>query len=326
MGLLKKIYSKIHTILPIFGIILLIYILSGTDSSKLFSVLAGAEIYYILIAFLFIASHFIVKSFRWIFILKRQGINLPFTLALKYILASFFYESITPAKVGTFIRADYLRKNNNIPFGKANASIVTEKMLDLLVLFIFATIGILLFMDFLFGLLFYSIFFLAIILALCIFILRKNLNYRFFGFIYHSFLPDSMKGKAKNFYNSFYEHQLRKRDLLMVFIVTIIIWFLIYTQAFFIAKAVSIEIPYLYFVFIFSIATIVGLLPISVSGLGTREAALVFLFGFFLIAAEEIIVISLSSFFIATIIPAIVGFLISINLRKNVGIVSEKQV
>jgi uncharacterized protein (TIRG00374 family) len=77
--------------------------------------------------------------------------------------------------------------------------------------------------------------------------------------------------------------------------------------AYSVGLSLGINVPFIYYLSIFPLATLVSLIPISVAGLGTREATLISLFGLFGIAATKVFSMSLITFFIAGIIPAIIG-------------------
>jgi hypothetical protein len=55
------------------------------------------------------------------------------------------------------------------------------------------------------------------------------------------------------------------------------------------------------------LGALIQLIPITVSGLGTREATLIFLFSLLGIPAQDVVVFSLLLLFISTILPATVG-------------------
>jgi uncharacterized membrane protein YbhN (UPF0104 family) len=57
------------------------------------------------------------------------------------------------------------------------------------------------------------------------------------------------------------------------------------------------------------LGTIVVLLPISISGLGTREVSLVFLFGFFGIPADKVVTFSIVGHLINLIAPFIIALI-----------------
>jgi len=51
----------------------------------------------------------------------------------------------------------------------------------------------------------------------------------------------------------------------------------------------------------------VAMIPISISGLGTREAALITLFGLFGVSAAKVFSLSIITLIIVGIIPSIIG-------------------
>jgi len=69
-------------------------------------------------------------------------------------------------------------------------------------------------------------------------------------------------------------------------ILTIVIWLLKFVALFLLSKALRIDIPLWFVLSIGAIGVIVSLLPLSVSGLGTRDAVFIFLLSFYGIPAE----------------------------------------
>ena len=74
---------------------------------------------------------------------------------------------------------------------------------------------------------------------------------------------------------------------------------------FLVSVGVGIDIPIVYFFAIFPIGTIISLIPISINGLGTREAVLISLFGLFGVSAAKVFSMSIICLFITGILPAI---------------------
>ena len=64
------------------------------------------------------------------------------------------------------------------------------------------------------------------------------------------------------------------------------------------------------------IATLVGQIPITVSGLGTREAVMISLFGLLGIEAAKIFSVSLIGIMINGILPASIGILLMLRDKK----------
>ena len=123
--------------------------------------------------------------------------------------------------------------------------------------------------------------------------------------------PKRLKADWKQSFHSFYDNMPTLPELLAPLLLTILNWVLIYTQSFIVARSLSINISYPIFIFLVSLGTIAGLLPITVSGLGTREAALVALFDKFGVVPQKIIAMSLIGLVLTSYAPALLGGLLS---------------
>ena len=67
------------------------------------------------------------------------------------------------------------------------------------------------------------------------------------------------------------------------------------------------------------ITTFVGQIPITINGLGTREAVMISLFGLLGIGATKIFSVSLINLVINGILPASIGMLLMLYDKKNYG-------
>lgn len=128
--------------LKIIGILIFVYILFKIDISKTLGVLANIKIDYVLIVFLLSMPSMLVKSWRWQYLLKMQGVDYSLKNAFITYLASLYLGVITPGKIGEFAKAFYLKEDKGINIGKAFSSVFTDRLLDLCVLIIFGFAGI----------------------------------------------------------------------------------------------------------------------------------------------------------------------------------------
>ena len=79
--------------------------------------------------------------------------------------------------------------------------------------------------------------------------------------------------------------------------------------------ALGIKLNYIYYVFLYALSTLITLLPISVAGIGTREASLIVLFGFYGVTATDVFIISFLSFIIFISITSIIGWYLSLKWK-----------
>ena len=105
-------------LLPIFGVILLIYILWRFNIEKILSVFSTINPLYAALCFLGIPIILFVINIQWQMILKRQCIHVSFTYSLKNLLIGYFYGFITPGGFGAYLRALYLKYESKAPHPK----------------------------------------------------------------------------------------------------------------------------------------------------------------------------------------------------------------
>ena len=98
-----------------------------------------------------------------------------------------------------------------------------------------------------------------------------------------------------------------------------VIWIIIASEVYIIGLAFSIDsfISYPVFILVHTISIVaIGIIPITIGGLGIREGALVFLLLAFGVKQEIAFVISIAGLIVKLLIPAIVGMIIAFRENK----------
>jgi hypothetical protein len=308
---------KIKKFLPIIGILIFIYIIIKLDISKIINEIIRAKLNFLLIAIFFIFLSFITETLKWFAIARVQKTRIPFLQAMRINLLSFFYGFITPSKVGGVIRAKYLKEyNNNV--GKGVGNFILDKVLDVCSLVFLAILFSFVFKDILPINFFYYSIILLVSMTIFLFIFFDMKKSKFLlKIFYRRFVPNRWKERAKREFYSFYEDMPKKRFFFLFFILNILNWIVLYAILFFIGRAVGINLSFFYFLAILPIATLVGQIPITMSGLGTREATLIILFGLVGIDKTKVVSMSIINLFIGAVIPSAIGGLLSLKKRNN---------
>lgn len=269
---------KILNFLPIIGIALFIYIIITTGIDRLINAFVSADYFYVFLMVLLIIPTLLIQTFKWNYILKRQKINFKFFHVVKLQIISIFYELVTPARLGSLIKIAYVQEKTH-NFGKSSSSVIIDRSLDFLTVALLAFLGSLILITGEFNVIYITIFVFLIFLG-GFFILINKKSMKFFARIFYNiFLPKKFREKAKKSFHDFYESLPSIKTMIIVFLMGVVFWIAIYTQAYFSALAFGVNVPYLKFLTIFPISVIISLVPISVSGLGTREAVLMILLG-----------------------------------------------
>lgn len=293
--------------LPVFGILLFVYILIKIDLRSVLLEIQNANIYFLLIAVLLVFVMMLSETIKWFTIAKFQNIKIPFSEAFKINMIDNYYGFITPSKVGSVIRAEYLKKYTDGYFGKGLFNFIIDKVMDLSSIIFIAIVFSYNFKDKLdLPIGFFTALFLFFIFG-TLFFLKKERSEIILRVIYKKLVPTRFRNQAKSSFEAFYDHVPKKRYFILFFLLNLFNWIINYTLAYSVGLSLGINLPFIYYLSIFPLATLVSLIPISIAGLGTREATLISLFGLFGIAATKVFSMSLITFFIAGIIPAIIG-------------------
>jgi uncharacterized protein (TIRG00374 family) len=302
----KKYFSLI-------GIAIFLYILFKIDILQVIEEIKNADIFYMIIALIFVFLIFVFQTLKWLVIAVKQGINIPFIEAFKINLMTNFYGFVTPSKLGTIIRAEYLKKYS-ADIGKGFCNFVLDKIMDMSSLIFTAIVFSFVIKDKLtfLPINLFIILFLFFAISTIVFV-NKSRAKILLGFFYKRFIPEKMKEKAKITFDSFYDSIPKKRHFILFFILNLITWIIIYTASYFVGKSLGIELSFWYFLAILPIATFISMIPISINGLGTREAALISLFSLFGVSPEKVFSMSLITLFITGIIPSIIGSFLTLK-------------
>ncbi|MAG20535.1 hypothetical protein CL618_03830 [archaeon] len=284
---------KLKKLLPIIGIVLFIYIIIKVDPKKLFQTLLELKLSLLFLSLLLFIPISLIQTYKWKHITKLQNLTTNFLFLLKSNILANFYGLITPARMGNFIKIEYLKEQTKASTEKCSSNVVIDRFLDILSVFTLAAIGSLVFFNT--DLILILVISLVLLMLLFIFLMKPKLNKPIFKFIYHKILPEKLKEKANHSFHAVYDHIPKIRTLIYPFFLSILTWLLIVSQVYLVALAFSISIPYFSFIFLFPISTIVTLLPISIAGFGTREASLLYLFQSFNILPERIVSMSIFS-------------------------------
>jgi len=311
-------WGTIKRYLPLIGIVIFIYLLIKLDVSKVFTEIRNLNINYFLIALTFIFAFFIIQTLKWFIIAKKQKINVPFKEAFKINLIGNFYGFITPSKIGSIIRMDYLKKYGG-DTGKGLSNFVVDKVLDLSSLFVLVIVfGFIVYREKIIphtylGLIF--IIFLVMILSF-LFFYKKEISKPALRFIYKKLIPKKMKEKGKIIFESFYKDLPSLFFLFFVFIINLAAWVVDYAAIYFIGLSININIGFVPFLVILPISTLVAQIPITIDGFGTRELTMINLFGLFGIEGVKVLSMSILGIIITGIIPSIIAMFVLLFKRK----------
>ncbi len=275
------------------GIIIFIYLLLNINLSLFINYFKTINLSYFIISILFVLPAIFVKSIKWLLIVDKKD-RIPLPKAIIAWVAGFGAGLITPGKVGDFLRAKFL----NGKLGKSLLTVFVDRINDILVLFLLGIFSVFILFsnkNSLFNLSYLFILFFILFLILVLVLRNKKLIRKIAKPFYKYFIPEKFKESVGENFNIFYRNfeKLEKRKILGNFLLTILAWFVIFLQYWFLSFAFGLNLSYFSTCLITPILLLAQLIPISISGIGTREATSVLLLSSFGISPELAIAFSL---------------------------------
>ncbi len=283
-------YSKLFGII---GIAIFIYLLFNIDIPTLLYSFKSIDYFYFFISLLFISLAVVLKSVKWLLIVSKEDrINLR--EGIFAWMAGFGAGLVTPGRIGDFFRAKFLK----VRLGKSLLTVLIDRINDVLALFLLGIFSVFILFSRktpLFNLRYLFILFFILFLILILVLRNKKLIRKIAKPFYKYFIPEKFKKSIGENFNIFYRNfrKLEKRKILINFLLTILAWFICFIQYWFLSFALGLNLSYFSVCFIAPILLLAQLIPISISGIGTREAASVLLLSTFGISPELAIAFSL---------------------------------
>ena len=298
---------KKRNIFAFIGLLLLVFLIKKVGLGDIFKTINNANKSLFCLSLLIFFPISAIQTKRWMIFTKiNNGGVVSFKKFFPLYLEGLFYGLITPGKIGTFYRITLLKDEIKLNNKVAIKSVFFDRLSDLFSLVLLASAGIIFLLDIDLALYFIlGVWLLFIILFMLIVEKEKILK---IGIVNEL---DLKYGKPIK--------ELPKLYLMIVpFFLGLVSWILIYFQAYLVALSLNIHIGFKIILLLAPISTLIGLVPITISGFGTRDAAFIALTGLYGIKSSEALNLSLIAYFVNAVFPGIIGGLISLfNLFKK---------
>ena len=284
---------------PIIGLLLFVYIISKIDLHAVAQNFLNIDLRFLALAFVLTIPSLLIKTLKWKQLVKPFNVELSLKEAASAWISGFFIGLVTPGRVGDLARAFYLKDKMKI--GSALTTVVVDRILDIFVLMVLSVLGIFFIItnfavdgkviQMIFGA------FVLFTIAAIVFFQKKYAS-RLLKPLFNIFVPEKYKEKLKSSYQDFYGGisilKANKGAIAKAVILSVVAWTITFTNYFVLSLAIGLNVEYFFILMIMPIALLVEILPISFSGIGTRDAAIILFFSFIGIDANSAVSLSLT--------------------------------
>lgn len=264
--------------------------------------ISSLNIKVIIVCLLLSLFSIVLKSLRWKYVVDMMGAKASIFLLIPLYTIGFYYGSISPGRVGEFMKGFYLTEHG-IESKRGLISVLYERLFDIctplgLIIIYYLSNGsinliVMLFLTFSFAIILWMV-------AIYVLINLKNFKY---------LVPSLTK-------LNIFEIKYKIKYILLSGTASIISWIVIWISAYILLKALGVNVPFSYLIFVNCIAMLSLLIPISINGWGIREAIYASLLQPYCDPSVSII-FSIIFVFIGTYFPSIFGLLFELDLKKH---------
>ncbi len=126
--------------------LLLWWVMKDVNFDRLWSDIHQAKISFILYSFfLFVASN-IIRAYRWNLLIKPMGYKLHLGKTFLAVMSMYFANLIVP-RLGEVTRCGIMQRTQGVPVSKSLGTVVAERLLDVVTLFVIIGIALLIQFD-----------------------------------------------------------------------------------------------------------------------------------------------------------------------------------
>jgi hypothetical protein len=289
-------------------VLLVIVLLRLRDKGALLDALKTAAPLPLILAPLLTVLNTWLKVLRWDVLLGARGHRYGPVRAWTSFLSSMFVGLLTPGRVGDVLRAQYLRHDLGIPYAEGIAIIVVDRLCDIYVLLAFVAVGVARFSSVLasdLSVITWAGVALTALGPLVLFV--PGFTRQAMRAIYRKLPAMDPTGEGLERFLVALRGQ-RIHHLAVAVFWTALAFAVNYAQGFLLARALHLDLSFFDVLCLMAIASLLGLLPISVSGVGVRELFFALVFPTLGYPAETGVVYGLGVFLVIYVSSVAIGF------------------
>lgn len=299
-------------LLRLIGPALLLYFLATTDLSSIVAVFSTLDLLPLAISLLLYPVFVVVKAGRWNLLMRELDLEPPPLLRTTILyMIGLFLGGATPGQSGDFIKAWYLRERG-LPLGPVLFSILLDRLFDFVVMALLALLGLFVFLDVLPPAVRLAVVGVAALFIVATLVLMARRPREFLLLQATPLLPARARAVLERWRGQFATLELRPLLLLQLLVVSLASATITMTRIYLLFLALRLDVPLPAVLSSTALIAILQALPISIAGVGVREAVLIPVLNLYGYGAPAALSLS-ALFLLLNIEHIIVGFLISLR-------------
>ncbi len=275
-------WRKARRCLPVLGFLLFGIVLSRLDLRRIGATLVQARPALVVAATFLVLFSFMLKAIRHVWILRAQGLELSSGMALRLYFHTAFWGFVSPGRVGEMSRTVYLQPyvNDHI---KTITNVILDRVLDLLTILLLGGLSAILSGERIMGLVMVCL--LAVVAASALFMHQVQRIWLV-----------NRDGRLAQIIRRVHHEFFHLNDKYLLLLFSVIIWMFYYGGMYLFYRSMDHKLDFWFVVLAVVVSNLLSLLPVTVFGIGTRDAYLLYAFAGRSCSGE--LALSFSAFFL----------------------------
>jgi len=263
------------------GLILLILLIYEAGPRNLWAISRRAHWGWLLLAWALNLPQLGLKAYRWYLNVNWQQIKLSYPRAFLAYFSSLLVGFLTPGRVGEMAKVFTLKYECGVPLARGMSSVVLDRVFDLYLLLALGALGFMRYSILGTLLSWRALALLALLFLIPLFFLHAPTVRRLGGWAARLPLFDKRAAQIEEKAGQFADGLavFNTPRVLICVLLTVASYFIYFVQCLMCARALNFTTPYFDMVFLMAATNLMTFIPISISGLGTRELCLTYFLG-----------------------------------------------
>lgn len=309
---MKKIFFVVSRV--IISLALLVFLFSKVDLKATIGVITKVDSFYFVLSVVTLFIIYVFALYRWKMLLVAQGIDVPLKRVVSSFSGGIFFSLFLPSTIG----GDIARSVDLGSYTRRQSVVVATVLLDRLSGFV--GLGIVSLVALIFGCRFvdepavyFVVFSLMVALVgLLLVVFNKKIYNKMNGSTYKN---GGFKDTFKKLHSEIYFFRSRPHVLILNLIYSIIIQGASSLVGYFLLRSLRLNINIIYPLVLTPVISVISTLPISIGGLGLRDASSVFFYTKVGVTKDVAFAQSLLSFSLVVALGLIGGIIYVSTLR-----------
>ena len=293
------------------GIIIFIILLYNIDFHLFKDILNNIDVKLLGLSIIMLFPLVGIKTLRWKYILKKYHIDYNYKDAYLAFFSSIYIGVLTPGRLGEFIRSFYVSNDCKLDKLKSISSVLIDRLFDFYILLIIGIFSIYSLSSIYFSY-FIQILIIILFISFGIVIIRNKKSFNYLTiklFKKYSIINDVFN--YKNWFNTLHAglNIIDLNTLLKLSLLTIVSYTVFFYQSYILSISIGMATHPINIIYSVTLGSLITLIPISISGIGTRELIITSFLSTKNIDTDISFAFSILIFLNFYIITALIGFL-----------------